>query len=69
MRRVKGNEEFVKWWDRWTRRLQRNRASTQPSQLAKEGPIGKPEYAQGQPGGNYNRPTAKPAVKPYDEAS
>lgn len=56
MRRVKGNEEFVKWWDRWTRRIQRNRAWTQPSQTAKDGQIEKQTYRPSSLGGDFKPP-------------
>jgi hypothetical protein len=66
MRRVKGNEEFAKWWERWTRRIQRNRAAIRPSTLAKDG---RPDKSANKPapisGGDFKRCTSKP----YDKAS
>lgn len=66
MRRVKGNEEFAKWWDRWTRRIQRNRAAIWPSKQAKDGHSDK---TANNPvpisGGDFKRCISKP----YDKAS
>jgi hypothetical protein len=65
MRRAKGNEEFVKWWERWTSEIQRTRASTQLSQPAKDGQVDKRAYTPRPLGGNIKRRT----VRPCDKAS
>lgn len=65
MRRVKGNEEFAKWWDRWTRRIQRNRAAIKQSAPPKDGHADKPESKLASiPAGDFKRC----ASKPYDKA-
>jgi len=65
MRRIKGNEEFAKWWNRWMSRIQRNRPKVKQSQPARdmrgESRDQKPQPA---PEGDFRR-----FLKPYDKAS
>lgn len=63
--RSKGNEEFAKWWNRWTSRIQRNRAVAKQIHPARDmRGDSRDQKPQPAPGGVFRR-----FLKPYDKAS
>lgn len=63
--RIKGNEEFAKWWNRWTSRIQKNRAVMKQTPPAKDSR----DSSREQKPQRIQEAHFRRFLKPYDEAS